>query len=557
MIFLSARSFRTKNIQKSIEEFAREHKLTHIPLSFDIIKTETYISTVFEKTFISYPDDIHHYFTNREKMVDEHVSLKQIFTITVKKAISNPIKLNYQLHFSANSINASISIEPSSMIPYTSHQPKEIYEMLLREVERIKAQNSILVGIFDTKMKEELKELTKDIYTKNFTTFRVITLFEGINPLVTREAELRMHFLQKPQNTQVAEVLEGELLAEFIKPVYGKNGFNAYGNIVNQNATKNQHDITSKVDETSIEIIEDDEKKLYKSRQKGFVHYDKDDFYIDNRFQIQRLSRIQESVAKEENNNIEVVISQKDTTLDGLGEGVELVSQSVNIHGFIGAKSSIKATNINIDGATHKESSQEAKFAKIHRHKGSLRCHSATIELLEGGEVYATNVEIKHAIGGAVYAENVTIDYVKNNLKVYASNSITIRLVAGEDNLFKIGYQDVPTLLSRYNFLTAEIEDLKYKLEGALKHTPLAVNGLKQNITKLKQEQLAITECATHGTITIKEPLRGINTIAFKLQNTQELSYKTKEQKYTPFHLEFFDDTVMLQPTTVSIKSTL
>ena len=51
---LSAKSFRTKNIQKSIDEFAREYKLTNVALSFDIIKTETYISTVFEKTFIPY-----------------------------------------------------------------------------------------------------------------------------------------------------------------------------------------------------------------------------------------------------------------------------------------------------------------------------------------------------------------------------------------------------------------------------------------------------------------------------------------------------------------------
>jgi hypothetical protein len=235
--------------------------------------------------------------------------------------------------------------------------------------------------------------------------------------------------------------------------------------------------------------------------------------------------------------------------LDSLGEGVELTSETIHINGHVGAKSTLRAVNLTIDGATHKDSSQEAKFATINRHKGRLRCHSAKITLLEGGEVHATNVEIENSLGGTVYAENVTIQNVKSNLKVYASNSITIKRVSGEDNLFKISYKDIPTLNSKYNFLAQEMEELKYKLEGALRHTPSDAPVLKEQINELKTEQEKIINCVKHAKISVQEPFKGLNTITFTFADGEELTYKTDEAAYEPFYLVESGDYITLHPT--------
>lgn len=549
MICLLTKKFKTKNISATIEKFASENDRSPLEFSFNINGVETYIKTVAEDTFVLYNEDIHDYYKDHDKLINEHVRIRQIYTITVKETPKKIVKLNYSINFSDNNVSPAIILHPESDIPYKKYKPKEIYLLLLKELNNIKALNGILINIFDTQMKEKLKAFVKYIYSGKFVKKVKIPLFNGVDPQIRRNSKLVMRFLQKEANHQVIEVDEGEVLVDFIKPVFGKNGLNAFGEIVDNDYLKNSEDLKCHVDQKSIEIVENEDKKIYKSRLKGYVHFDENNFYIDNKIKMEHLSRVQDSVAKDEANNIEVIISQNDTSLDSLGEGVELTSETIHINGHVGAKSTLRAVNLTIDGATHKDSSQEAKFATINRHKGRLRCHSAKITLLEGGEVHATNVEIENSLGGTVYAENVTIQNVKSNLKVYASNSITIKRVSGEDNLFKISYKDIPTLNSKYNFLAQEMEELKYKLEGALRHTPSDVPVLKEQINELKTEQEKIINCVKHAKISVQEPFRGLNTITFTFADGEELTYKTDEAAYEPFYLVESGDYITLHPT--------
>jgi hypothetical protein len=546
---LLTKKFKTKNISATIEKFASENDRSPLEFSFNINGVETYIKTVAEDTFVLYNEDIHDYYKDHDKLINEHVRIRQIYTITVKETPKKIVKLNYSINFSDNNVSPAIILHPESDIPYKKYKPKEIYLLLLKELNNIKALNGILINIFDTQMKEKLKAFVKYLYGGKFVKKIKIPLFNGVEPEVRRNSKLVMRFLQKETNHQVIEVDEGEVLVDFIKPVFGKNGLNAFGEIVNNDYLKNSEDLKCHVDKKSIEIVENEDKKIYKSRLKGYVHFDENNFYVDNKIKMEHLSRVQDSVAKDEANNIEVIISQNDTSLDSLGEGVELTSETIHINGHVGAKSTLRAVNLTIDGATHKDSSQEAKFATINRHKGRLRCHSAKITLLEGGEVHATNVEIENSLGGTVYAENVTIQNVKSNLKVYASNSITIKRVSGEDNLFKISYKDIPTLNSKYNFLAQEMEELKYKLEGALRHTPSDVPVLKEQINELKTEQEKIINCVKHAKISVQEPFRGLNTITFTFADGEELTYKTDEAAYEPFYLVESGDYITLHPT--------
>lgn len=554
MTSLLTKRFKTKDIGAAIEKHAVENESSPLEFDFGINAVDTYIKNVSQESFVLYNEDIQGYFKDHDKMVNEHVRIKQIYTITVEKAPKRVLKLDYTLRFSDNMSSAFIVLHPSSQIPYKTYKPKETYLLLLKELNKIKAKNKILINIFDENMKEKLKAFVGYLYKGNFTKKVKIELFNGIEPQIRRSSRLILRFLEKETNTQVIEVEQDEVLAIFIKPLFGKNGLNVFGEIIDSEYSKNSEDIKCDIDSNSIEIVEDEDRKVYKSRIKGYVHYDKERFYVDNKIKMQHLSRVQESVAKEESNNIEVIISQNDTSLDSLGEGVELTSETIHIHGHVGAKSTLKAVNLVIDGATHKDSMQEAKFASINRHKGKLRCHNAKIKLLEGGEVHATDVEIENSLGGTVYAENVTIENVKNNLKIYASNSITVKRVSGEDNLFKISYRDIPTLNSRFNFLEEEIDELKYKLEGALKHTPSEVEPLRKEISELKEIQAKIINSVYNAKITVKEPFRGLNTITFVLSGGEEITYKTQEKVYDTFHIIKEGELVTLYPTDKKIK---
>ncbi|MCF6340721.1 MAG: hypothetical protein L3J10_08250 [Sulfurimonas sp.] len=548
MIYLLSKSLKTQNINASISRFANENEILESQLHFSINNVQTYIKTIADKEFSLYQNDPKNYYNDHDKIINEHVHLKQLYSITVQDTSSSIIKLKYDIKYSNNTINPYIIIDPSSEIPYKKYKPKDIYINLLNEINKIKAKNKILVKIFDEEMKKKLKNFTKHLYRNKFKKKVKILLFSGIGPELVRNSKLIMKYLKKETNLQIIEVDKKEILVEYIKPIFGKNGFNAFGRIVDNSTSDNQDDLTCYIDKKSIEIIENDDKKLYKSKIKGYVHLDKDDFYIDNKIKIQHLSRVHDSVAKEEDNNIEVIIAQHDTSLDSLGEGVELTSETIHITGHIGSKSTLKAHNLKIDGATHQDSLQEAKFAQINRHKGKLRCHNAKIKLLEGGEVYATDVEVNSSLGGSIFAENVIIGHVKNNLKVYASNSIIIKHITGEDNLFKINYRDIPTLNSRYNFISQEIDELKYKLEGALKHSLDQVPILKNEINQLKEKQNKIIDCYKNATITIQEPLKGLNTIIFTIDEDYELIYRTDTKLYKTFHLVESGNTITLEP---------
>ena len=554
MISLPSKKIKTKNIANSISKFAAEHLLQPDEYTFSLNGVETYIKTTANDDFVLYKEDIHNYYKDRNKLINEHVRFKQLYVITIKKETNPIIKLNYDINFSDNNVTPHIIIHPDSLIPYKKYKAKDIYILLLKELNNIKALNKILVQIFDTKMKEKLKAFVKYLYQNKFVKKIRIPLFDGIEPEITRTSKLVKHYLKKENNAQVIEVEVGEVLVEYIKPIYGKNGLDAFGEIIRYDYGNNQEDLHVEVDLDSIEIEENDNHKLYKSKIKGFVYLDDKKFYVDNRIKMKRLSRVQEKVAKDEDNNIEVLIEQHDTNIDSLGEGVELTSETIHIKGHVGAKTKLAATNLVIDGATHGDSYQEARIAEINRHKGKLRCQKAKIKLLEGGEVYATDVDVEAALGGAIYAENVTIRNVKNNLKIYASKSITIHKVSGEDNLFKINYKDVPTLNAKYKFLTNDIEDLKFKLEGAMKHSKKLIKPLKEKIKELQNQQKQIQNSAFEAKITIEEPLNGLNTITFTISDDDELIYKTDARRYKPFYLEKTDTTITLHPTDKKIS---
>lgn len=555
MICLISKKVKTANITLALQKVALENEIKQSKLFFNINSVDTYIKTVLNPEFIQYNSDIHSYYSTPNKMIDEHVELKQVYSITIEDTNKSPINLIYELNFSLDASSVDIVISPKSNIPYKIYQPKNLYTLMLNELNNIKALNRIIINIFDTQMREKLKAFIHYIYKGNFTKAVKLPIFNGIKPESGVDGGLHLLFLnKKKEDTELIEVDEDEKLAVYEKPTSGKNGFNAYGKTISSDLVAHKKDLECFVDPVSISIEEQDGKKIYKSKLKGFVELNKEKFHVDTKIRIQQISRLQKQLAKDEDNNIEILIAQSDTNLDSVGDGVELISETVHIKGHIGAKSTIKALNLTIDGATHQDSKQEAKFASINRHKGHLRCHSAKINLLEGGTIYATNAEINDSLGGSIYAEHVTINRVKSNLRVFASSSITIKNLLGENNIFKINYRDIPTLMSKIGFLQRDLDDLRYKMEGAKKHSQELIPAINSQINELKEGMRKITQSSLEAFIEIKEFISGINTIIFVLEKNEELIYKTSQKKYESFRIIIENDYAKLYPTTKTIK---
>jgi len=549
-------TIKTKNVNNSMQTFASENLTPFSECDFEINSISTYIKDSSNSEFVLFNADINEEYQDQDTILNEHVEFQQLFSISPTKVSNSELTLNYHIEYGIYSSHPKIILHPDSKIPYKNFKAKEIFTMLVNEINKIKALNGILLNIFDSEMIKNLKLLTKYLYAGKFVKKVRIPLFGGIEPLITRESKLIYWFEEKNLNNQIIEVDADEILVEFIKPIYGKNGLNAYGQIIDSGYANNKDDLSLELDE-SIYIDENKTKKLYKSKIKGFVHVINNKLIIDNEMRKSKLSRNEENIATDEDNNIEIHIAQNDTTKDSVGEGVELVSETIHVNGHIGANAIIEAINLRIEGATHQDSTQFARFANINRHKGLLRCHEAKIGLLEGGEVHATNVEVESSLGGVIYAKNVKIGHVKSNLKIYASNSISIKLVSGEDNLFKINYKEIPILLSKLDLIDEDIEKLKFTLEEATRHNKAQIPIIKDKIKTFRDTKNQIVNSVFHAKISIEQPFKGLNNIVFTINDEDELIFKTDAKKYEPFYLEVCEDKINLIPTdkTIAIDS--
>jgi len=546
----------TKYIKKALESFAHENSVALDECDFTLVKTDTYIKSNANETFELFPKDKLKTYLQKERVLNEHIEFQQRYHIVLHKRKKSPLNLIYTLLLGKHVSHPTLILSPDSTIPSQHYKPQELLKLLFLELNKIKAYNEILVGVFDETMIKHLKVLVKHIYMKKFLKKVKVSLFEGIEPIITRKSQLIYWFEEREsaQKSQYKEVLEGELLIEYKKPIFGKSGLSAYGYLINATYVTNDDDLQAQIDEDSIEIQEDSNSKKYIAKVQGYVHFNHNHLSVKNKILLDKISRNASQLSSKEHNNIEVTVSQFDTDRDSIGEGVHLKSESVHINGFVGAKSIIKASKLLIDGATHQNSLQYAKFATINRHKGKLRCHDAKIKLLEGGEVHATTVDIEACLGGTIYAQSVTIGHVKNNLKIYASHSIRVKLISGEDNLLHIGYKSIPILKSKIEFLEKEIDELKYTLEEVSRHTPQRMPQIKQEIATKKESINAISDSYKNATVTIEQPCRGLNTVIFQIDDAHELSYKTQAEAYSPFYLEFDEDTITLQPVKKSIN---
>ncbi len=162
--------------------------------------------------------------------------------------------------------------------------------------------------------------------------------------------------------------------------------------------------------------------------------------------------------------------------------------------------------------------------------------------------MHATYAEIGTCLGGSIFAKDVVIDHVKNHLIVYASNSITIRLISGEDNNFIIDYSKIPVVTSEISFIDADIDDLKFQLEEEIKRNGTQVKAIGTKIKELRDKKNLIKNSSLDASITIKNPLNGLNIIKFILPNNEEIIYKTLPKKYEEFHLQVSEDKVTLLP---------
>lgn len=240
-------------------------------------------------------------------------------------------------------------------------------------------------------------------------------------------------------------------------------------------------------------------------------------------------------------------------TIPSIAPKEELVCDEALITGNVEKDSIIDAHKLTIKGTTCENSTQFSKYASIHTHKGTLRCHKAHITLLNEGEVHATKVHVDTAIGGSIYAQDVSIKHLTGDVTIYASHSITIEHISGKNNKLFINYREIPILMSKLDLIQDDIDELKVSLNKAKEDNSSLQKEIEVEIKRLENEISSTHNSTRNATITIEKPLKTKNSICFQLNDVDVISYETQEYDYSVFHLSFNKDEVTLIPTSQTI----
>ena len=545
----------TKSTLAAVKEYATEHGYPYEKLDYTLLGLQTYFKTCNHQAFVKFHDAYKVEYKSPDKLIKDNARFLQIYKIKIHPRKKKKIHLVHRIEKGEFNTYPIMIISPDSTLPLLEIGEQEMLKLLYTEINKIKSKHKMMVNLFSECMVKDLRSFVNKIYQHGFTQEESILLFEGIDPEISEPSKVINHYLEKHKGEKVTEVEDSELIITYVKPKYGKAGLNALGQRIDHGTTNNLAKIEYQIDKASISVQDDETEIRYYSKKRGFVSTLKNRLSLSNTIILEGINRVEGKVTKKEENEVAVVISQTDVTRDGVGEGVELVSESIHITGHMGAKSSIEAKDVEIEGATHNEAFVTARTAKINRHKGTLRCHKAEINSLEGGTVYATHATINAALGGQICAEHVTVKSLKHNLKVFASKSITIERILGEDNHFVIDYRKLPVLQSKLQYLTEEHDEIAWKYEDAKKHSPDKLDALKAELDKKESEIDEIKLCHFDAVITIMAPVNGLNTIEFAIPEQQtSLIYRTKEAKtFEPFSVRQYEDKLVLEPVGVEI----
>jgi len=108
--------------------------------------------------------------------------------------------------------------------------------------------------------------------------------------------------------------------------------------------------------------------------------------------------------------------------------------------------------------------------------------------------------------------------------------------------------------VSKIDLINEDIDDLTFSLEEAQRHNSSMAKDIQDEIKNLKDEISSIQDSTSKAQVSIQEPLRGLNTITFTIDDDHDITFKTEAISYTPFYLEFEENKITLHPTQTTIN---
>nr|AOR51276.1 hypothetical protein [uncultured bacterium pBF1] len=503
---------RTSNVAKELMSVAANHKVSIKTLDFRLLDTKTFIRLLSDGDDWIEVNAEGIMNISEERYLNPKFELKQIYEIEIFSITEAGALAGLDVSIAGNTTLCKIyfTVKAGSSAVYDENFETSLYEL----VNKKKLRANIMIGIFDSMMRQNLLDLISKVRvygTFDFEEQERYVVAEGYEPIPTVDDKLILHYDKKYQEMDesgrvnyakrgyIVSVVENDLLIEYIKPSKGTFGRNARGEILTPKEPVIRNEPTFTWSD-NIKRDELDKRIEFRARTGGYVTFEGGVYDIKSEMDVTEISfRSTGSIDTNLNSDVSINVKEKDTLRDAVGAGMVVTVNVINIEGNVGEEAKITAHKATIEGQVHSSATVIADELSINILKGKAFGKEIHITRLEQGEVEGERVFITQATGGKIRGKEIFIEVLGSHVKVTASKSIEIKKLLGGENVLTIDplLNESRETLSEKELKIAEAKKVLhsaekelFEYESTMKENATAYEDIKQKLVHYKRNSI-------------------------------------------------------------------
>ncbi|AHF97867.1 hypothetical protein DESACE_03875 [Desulfurella acetivorans A63] len=409
-------------------------------------------------------------------------------------------------------------------------------DYIIHVIKKKLAFYGIVYGIKENNLALTAKEIQKRL-NPNFKKFKVL-IATGTPPVDGKDSELKTFFqlntvglvddkgnINFKEKNFAINVDVGTVIAQYIKPTKGIDGYDIFGNILKAKDGKEIQKINIRIDTADIDKVEDETSIKFISKKKGSLIQKNGIFHVEENVKVDRADIKTGNIDLKNVSDINIGVTN-DIEEDIVGAGIKVTGKKVVINGNVGPKAYIEAQTVDIKGSVHQEATIKAKTARIKNLNGTLIAEEAFIENANYAKIEIQNkVIIENCLACNIISPSVEIkkDMLSSNI-VTSSKEVILNNVIGNNNKISIKPLEIPEISVQYKELLIKEKVLSNEIKTAQSTIDMLKQKLDSNLRNFSESIKLIRQLQAKGA---KVPTALLNSV----KNFKEIEDSYKEQK--------------------------
>ncbi len=521
----TAKRIESSNVPNDLAQLAKTHNMSVKELDFQVLSYKTYYKKVDKPRFRELQEIDREKFFAKENILNPDLEIMQKIKLEVFKKSNSKFPIKIIIGANRELTKVMATIKQQKKVQYI----EGLVEEIMANIDQKKVKLGILLGCFDSEIRQEVKKVVSTIRVNKSigedVRFPICQAYEAQQQIIG-EIKYKYKEQEDVSNEQIDHskkgymhtIAEGDVMIELIHSQDGIAGRDCKGAILIPRKIELTGELPDITVTDDIEIVEQEKMTQYIAKIQGFINEISDNnFEIRDELVVDEVSfRTTGSINAGDDKNIKINVASSDSMSDAIGSGMNIETTEIKVGGNVGSGAVVRAKQIEIGGQTHQSSKLLGGDINIHLHKGFADGENIVVEILEAGKVVGDIVRVKKAMGGTIEAKEVYIESVLSNVHVSASHYIEIDKIEGSANKFIID------AVSQRGF-----KDKKENIENILDKSDVTIRSLtkklKQIKVKLKRDEDSITEVRAHIKSLMNAKTKPPSALLKKLQENQNI----------------------------------